>query len=75
MMEQQKEVQNKSMMLMQSSDTGLQLQKALEQISTISTVLCDIQRYYQDQVCGYNARELHVYPLRSIYVSFVPVCR
>eukprot|EP00064_Thunnus_orientalis_P020888 superscaffoldBa00006023_g21040 len=39
-----------SMMQMQSSDTGLQLQKALEQISTINTALCDIQRYYQDQM-------------------------
>ncbi|KAK1890047.1 Shootin-1 [Dissostichus eleginoides] len=34
----------------QSSDTGLQLQRALEQISNISTALCDIQRLYQEQV-------------------------
>ena len=40
-----------SMMQMQSSETGLQLQQALEQISNISTALCDIQRCYQDQVC------------------------
>ncbi|XP_035850075.1 shootin-1 isoform X1 [Sander lucioperca] len=37
-------------MLTQSSETGLQLQQALEQISNISTALCDIQRYYQNQV-------------------------
>ncbi|XP_068584231.1 shootin-1 isoform X2 [Cebidichthys violaceus] len=37
--------------LPQSSETGLQLQlqQALEQISSISTALCDIQRCYQDQ--------------------------
>ncbi|KAK9524870.1 hypothetical protein VZT92_017234 [Zoarces viviparus] len=41
-----------SEMLPQSSEAGLQLrlQQALEQISTISLALCDIQCCYQDQV-------------------------
>ena len=38
--------------MQQSSDTGLQLQRALEQISNISTALCDIRRLYQEQVCA-----------------------
>ncbi|XP_035531661.1 shootin-1 [Morone saxatilis] len=50
MIVQQKEAQSPSVLLMPSSETGLQLQQALEQISTISTALCDIQRTYQDQV-------------------------
>lgn len=36
---------------MQSSEMAVQLQQAMEQISTLSTALCDIQRYYQEQVC------------------------
>lgn len=51
MMVQQRAASRQSMMLMQNTETGLQLQQALEQISNISTALCDIQRYYQDQVC------------------------
>lgn len=50
MLVQQKAVHRESVMLMQSSEMGLQLQKALEQISNVSTALCDIQRCYQDQV-------------------------
>ncbi len=50
MLVQQKAAHRQSMMLMQSSETSQQLQQALEQISNISTTLCDIQRYYQDQV-------------------------
>ncbi|XP_028420315.1 shootin-1 isoform X2 [Perca flavescens] len=47
---QQNAAHRESVMLTQSSETGLQLQQALEQISNISTALCDIQRYYQNQV-------------------------
>ncbi|XP_078132356.1 shootin-1 isoform X2 [Sander vitreus] len=47
---QQNAAHRESGMLTQSSETGLQLQQALEQISNISTALCDIQRYYQNQV-------------------------
>ncbi|XP_049923933.1 shootin-1 isoform X2 [Epinephelus moara] len=50
MLVQQKAAHRESLILMQSSETGLQLQQALEQISNISTALCDIQRCYQDQV-------------------------
>lgn len=34
----------------QRAEISLQLQRALEQISTVSTVLCDIRRHYQE-VC------------------------
>ncbi|XP_041635505.1 shootin-1 isoform X2 [Cheilinus undulatus] len=50
MLVQQKEAQRQSVTLTPSSDTGLQLQQALEQISTISTTLSDIQRCYHDQI-------------------------
>lgn len=50
MLEQQRVAHRQSVMLMQSSETGLQLQQALEQITNISTTLSEIQRYYQDQV-------------------------
>nr|XP_046236195.1 shootin-1 isoform X2 [Scatophagus argus] len=49
MVAQQKETHGQSVMLPQSSEIGLQLQQALEQISTISKALCDVQRFYQDQ--------------------------
>ncbi|KAL3046260.1 hypothetical protein OYC64_004299 [Pagothenia borchgrevinki] len=44
------EVAHSECVTQQSSDTGLQLQRALEQISNISTALCDIRRLYQEQV-------------------------
>ncbi|XP_063752328.1 shootin-1 isoform X2 [Eleginops maclovinus] len=44
------EAANSECVTAQSSETGLQLQQALEQISNISTALCDIQRLYQEQV-------------------------
>ncbi|XP_054457214.1 LOW QUALITY PROTEIN: shootin-1 [Anoplopoma fimbria] len=50
MLVQQKTSHSESRPPTQSSDTGLKLQEALEQISIISSALCDIQRYYQDQV-------------------------
>ncbi|XP_034020730.1 shootin-1 isoform X2 [Thalassophryne amazonica] len=50
MLVQQEAAHRRTMMLMQSSETASQLQRALEQISSISTALCDIQRCYQDQL-------------------------
>ncbi|XP_034413715.1 shootin-1 isoform X2 [Cyclopterus lumpus] len=47
MLMQQKAARGESEALPPSEETGLQLQRALEQISIISTALCDIQRSYQ----------------------------
>ncbi|XP_033962225.1 shootin-1 isoform X2 [Pseudochaenichthys georgianus] len=46
----QQELAHSECVTPQSSDAGLQLQRALEQISSISSALCDIQRLYQEQV-------------------------
>lgn len=67
MMAQQSAAHRQSMMLMQSSETSLQLQQALDQISTISAALSDIQRHYQEQVCC-DDREKNGHPLWSTYV-------
>lgn len=56
-MEKQKEAQGPNVMLMQTAETALQLQQALEQISSIQKALCDIQRHYQDQVCRCDVEE------------------
>ncbi|XP_016887512.1 shootin-1 isoform X2 [Cynoglossus semilaevis] len=52
MMEQQKAAHVNSVTLRQSSETELQLQQALEQISNISAALRNIQRFYQERGCG-----------------------
>lgn len=52
LMEETKAAQGQSVTPTQSSELGLQLQQALEQISAISTALCGIQLHYQDQVCA-----------------------
>lgn len=57
MMAQQTEARGRSVAPEQSSETGLRLQQALEQIPAISAALCDIQRYYQEQVCVDDERE------------------
>lgn len=82
MMAQQKAAHRQSMMLMQSSEAGLQLQQALDQISTISAALCDIQRLYQDQVRVHVMKESKTGVHSGLFmfsrmspVSFTPVCR
>lgn len=65
MMAQQTEARGRSVAPEQSSETGLRLQQALEQIPAISAALCDIQRYYQEQVCVDDERG---HPLWSVYV-------
>lgn len=51
MMAQQTGAHSRSVEPEQSSETGLRLLWALEQIPAISAALCDIQCYYWEQVC------------------------
>ncbi|XP_030635178.1 shootin-1 [Chanos chanos] len=50
MLVKQRETQRQSMILVQSAETGAQLQQALEQISNISKVLEEIQLCHQNQI-------------------------
>lgn len=50
LMEQQKEARGPSLVPTLAAGTGLQLQQALDHISSIRTSLCDIQQHYQDSV-------------------------
>ncbi|KAM3842417.1 shootin-1 [Diretmus argenteus] len=50
MLVQQKDAHRQSVILTQSTDAGLQLQLALEQVAHISAALRDIRHYYHHQV-------------------------
>lgn len=57
MLVQQTAADGQSVALVQSTDTVLQLQHALQQIDNIGTALTDIQRYYQHQVWEHVMKE------------------
>ena len=52
MLLKQRDSQRQSMILMQNTDTGPQLQQALEQVAHISSALKDICLQHQNQVCA-----------------------
>lgn len=78
LVEQEAAAQSQSVMESPGGGLQLQLQQALQQISQISTTLCDIQLCYQGQVCetkqsihhsGYSF--LHAYISDQVNVSEV----